>query len=442
MTAFTIVPPYLLQRLAEFTADEELCRYGRSTLAVDELIRAHRSTVGGVSAPAAATTSRWSVHTARGSEQLPGDEVRPEGAAPVGDAAVDEAYDGIAATWDLFSTVFGRQSVDGQGRSVLGTVHYGQDYDNAFWNGDQLVFGDGDGRVFGRFTKCVDVLGHEFTHGVTEYTTPLTYSGQSGALNESISDVFGSMVKQRVLGQDAADADWLIGAGLFLPGVNGVGLRSMKAPGTAYDDPRLGKDPQPASMSGYQVTTDDNGGVHLNSGIPNHAFYLSAVAIGGPTWEGAGRIWWSALTGGALPTDLDFAGFAQQTIDAATRLSGAGSAEVAAVRDAWTQVKVLGASASVTASRRQTDQSVYVRRTGGFAGIVREGHVDLATDPQGPEVASLLGATELRTMATSAPHPDQFVYTLRTADQEVTISERDLTPDLARVVRLVLGDDH
>ena len=177
-------------------------------------------------------------------------------------------------------------------------VHYEQDYDNAFWDGTQLVFGDGDGQVFDRFTKPIDVLGHELSHAVTQFTADLTYEGQSGALNESVSDVFGACIKQRHLGQDAADADWLVGEGIFLPGINGRALRSMSEPGTAYDDPQIGKDPQVGSMADYVETTDDNGGVHLNSGIPNRAFVLAARAIGGESWSGAGRIWYAALTSG------------------------------------------------------------------------------------------------------------------------------------------------
>ena len=103
----------------------------------------------------------------------------------------------------LYSEVFARSSYDGKGAEVVLTVHYEQNYDNAFWNGTQLVFGDGDGKVFGSFTKPVDVLGHEFTHAVTQFTAALTYQGQSGALNESVSDCFGICVKQRLLGQTA-----------------------------------------------------------------------------------------------------------------------------------------------------------------------------------------------------------------------------------------------
>ena len=114
-----------------------------------------------------------------------------------------------------------------------------------------MVYGDGDGQIFERFTKCIDVIGHELTHGVTQYEAKLIYRNQPGALNESMSDVFGSLVKQYVLKQTADKADWLIGEGLFTKNVKGVALRSMKAPGTAYDDPQLGKDPQPANMKDF-----------------------------------------------------------------------------------------------------------------------------------------------------------------------------------------------
>ena len=150
------------------------------------------------------------------------------------------------------------------------------------------------GSCFRRFTLAIDVIGHELTHGVTQYTSNLNYSDQPGALNESLSDVFGSLVKQRQRGQTASQADWLIGEGLFTANVKGVALRSLKEPGTAYDDPVLGRDPQPAHMRDYVHTSDDDGGIHINSGIPNHAFFLVAAAIGGYAWEKAGRIWYTA----------------------------------------------------------------------------------------------------------------------------------------------------
>jgi Zn-dependent metalloprotease len=203
-----------------------------------------------------------------------------------------------------------------------------------------MVYGDGDGRLFERFTKAIDVIGHELTHGVTQYEASLEYADQPGALNESFSDVFGSLVKQRSLGQTAKQADWLIGAGLFTPKVKGKAIRSMASPGTAYDDPVLGMDPQPADMAHYVDTTDDNGGVHINSGIPNRAFYLAATAIGGRAWEKAGRVWYVTLRDRLRPGS-DFAAAASLTIAVAAELYGSTSAVAKAVEAAWTKVGVL-----------------------------------------------------------------------------------------------------
>ena len=181
----------------------------------------------------------------------------------------------------MFKKVFSRNSIDDRGMRIDSTVHYGDCYDNAFWNGRQMVYGDGDGRIFAPFTKALDVIGHELTHGITQCEAGLNYRGQPGALNESFSDVFGCLVKQYRRRQTAKEADWLIGEDLFLPGVKAKAIRSMKAPGTAYDDPVLGKDPQPGHMDDYVVTEEDNGGVHLNSGIPNRAFYELAMRLKG-----------------------------------------------------------------------------------------------------------------------------------------------------------------
>jgi Zn-dependent metalloprotease len=205
---------------------------------------------------------------------------------------IDEAYDGLGASFDLFLDIYGRKSIDDACRQLIATAHYGDRYNNAVWDGSQMVFGDGDPTIFNRFT-LIDITGHELTHGVTGATAGLFYNGQSGALNESISDVFGSLIKQRSLGQAAAEADWLIGAGAWAANINGVAFRSMKAPGTAYHDPLLkhdlrpdGKDPQPAHMRDYVNTELDNGGVHVNSGIPNKA---RSVAMRG-TWRATSGI--------------------------------------------------------------------------------------------------------------------------------------------------------
>ena len=236
--------------------------------------------------------------------------------------------------------MFQRDSIDDAGLPLVGWGHYGRDYDNAFWDGQQMVFGEGDGQLFNRFTISLDVIGHELTHGVTEDEGPLDYQAQSGALNESISDVFGSLVKQHALGQTADQADWLIGAGLLAEGIQGKALRSMAEPGTAFDDPVLGKDSQPAHMRDYVRTVDDNGGVHTNSGIPNRAFYLVATKLGGSAWDRAGRIWYESLRDPTLSRTSGFRRFGHLTERVAKRLYGEGSDEATAVADAWEQVGV------------------------------------------------------------------------------------------------------
>jgi Zn-dependent metalloprotease len=281
-------------------------------------------------------TIRDAGHTRR----LDGPVLRHEDGPASGDRAADEAYDGLGATWELFAHVYGRNSIDDHGLPLEGVVHFERDYDNAFWDGRRMVFGDGDGTLFNRFTVAVEVIGHELTHGVTGAELGLGYLGETGALNESISDVFGSLVKQYRAGETAEKADWLIGAGLLRPTVHGVALRSLKAPGTAYDDPVLGKDPQPAHMDDYVHTTADNGGVHINSGIPNHAFYLVATTLGGHAWERAGRIWYEALHDDRLRPGSHFVAFARATVRSAARRFGADGDEVAAVKAGWERVGV------------------------------------------------------------------------------------------------------
>lgn len=284
---------------------------------------------------------RRSIHDAQQQMALPGVLVRSEGQPPIADAAVDEAYDALGTTHEFFWKVFDRDSIDNRGFPLVGTVHYGVDYENAFWNGAQMVFGDGDGEIFNRFTLSLDVVAHELAHGVTESEAGLVYFNQSGALNESMSDVFGVLVRQFSLGQTADQADWLIGAELLTDKVQGAALRSMANPGSAYDDLLLGKDPQPGHMRDFIDTRDDNGGVHLNSGIPNRAFYLVAVAMGGYAWEKAGRIWYDTLCDRRLANDADFAAFARLTIENAVTRFGAGSGEVQGVEQAWADVGVI-----------------------------------------------------------------------------------------------------
>jgi Zn-dependent metalloprotease len=283
------------------------------------------------------------IYDAKNGSSLPGTVVRKEGDGPSTDVAVNEAYDGSGATYDLYNNVYQRNSIDGNGMRLDSTVHYRRGYDNAFWDGEQMVYGDGDEdlpedeRLFNRFTIAIDIIGHELTHGVTQFEAKLQYFQQPGALNESMSDVFGSIVKQYQLQQLASEADWIIGSGLLTENVNGVGIRSMKEPGTAYDDPVLGKDPQPGHMRDYVTTISDNGGVHINSGIPNRAFYITAVELGGFAWERAGQIWYVTLKDKLTATSR-FQDCANQTYQVAAQLFGAGSVEQQAVRKGWAEV--------------------------------------------------------------------------------------------------------
>ncbi len=342
-----ILPPHMLREIAErgsLAQRESALR----TLQASQQLRSQRQLLAEVVelfAPTPGVGKQRAVHDAENGTDLPGRLVRSEGDPATGDEAVDEAYEGSGATYDLFSDEYQRDSIDDKGMRMDSTVHYGKGYDNAFWNGQQMVYGDGDEdlpedeRLFNRFTIAIDVIGHELAHGVTQHEANLVYWLQPGALNESFSDVFGSLVKQRTLGQTAGEADWLIGQGLFTANINGDAMRSMKAPGTAYDDPVLGKDPQPAHMDDYRVVPYDNGGVHINSGIPNHAFYVAATEIGGHAWEKAGRIWYITLRD-KLKSLSNFQDGASLTFQTAGELYGSGSLEQQAVRVGWAAVGI------------------------------------------------------------------------------------------------------
>lgn len=434
----TIIPPYLLRHLAE-SADDSVAARAESTLRVDQTFRSDRRAVAAQATfrPTAITVAaapNREISTAKNARRLPGTVVRREGEAATGDAAADEAYDGFGATWALFHDVYGRNSIDGAGMTLAGTVHYDKGYDNAFWNGERMVFGDGDGEIFGRFTASLEVIGHELTHGVTESTAGLIYQGQPGALNEHVSDVFGVLVKQHSLGQDATTADWLVGADLLLPGVAGVAIRSMISPGTAYDDPRLGKDPQPDHMSDFVTTSDDNGGVHINSGIPNRAFALAARAIGGQAWTAAGQIWFDVLTGADITARTDFATFARLTVAAAAARFGSDSAQHDAVRDGWVTVGVqLDAQVDAAPSEPPAgaDAELLLRRTGGLAGLVKERRTTLDELPakDAKRWNKLLTSDTLQSLSGGNPAVDGFCYRVacEALSVDVTVPEQQLS---------------
>ena len=332
-----IIPEYMNKKIVEKGTKEQKERAWKNVIMTEQL-RGRRQITGLLTSMLSVSdTLHRTIYDAATTENLPGKLVRVEGGKVKGGTPVTEAYDYSGDTYKYYKEVHERNSINARGMKLDSTVHYGQEYNNAFWNGEQMVYGDGDGEIFQRFTKCIDVIGHELTHGVTQYEAALEYEGQSGALNESFSDVFGSLVKQYILKQNVDKADWLIGAGLFARKVKGVALRSMKDPGTAYDDPTIGKDPQPGHMKNFVKTTSDNGGVHINSGIPNRAFYFAAQEIGGYAWEKTGKIWYVTLRD-RLRENSDFQDTANFTFDVAGSLFGKGSREQKAVLNAWDKV--------------------------------------------------------------------------------------------------------
>lgn len=245
------------------------------------------------------------------------------------DPAGVSAYVHLRAVYDYFLTSFGRDSVDDRGQELLGVIHFDEAFDNAFWSNPYMVFGDGGG-VFSSLAGCLDVVAHEVAHGVIENEANLIYQNQSGALNESFADVFGVMVDRD---------DWLLGEDCTLaaPGY----LRDMANPG-------LSRSRQPSHMSEFRVLPNtragDNGGVHINSGIPNRAAYLMAQGLSEESLgESIGRaateeILYETLR--MLTPDAEFIDAAIVSVTVAEQRYGPESTEAQAVRDAWLEVGI------------------------------------------------------------------------------------------------------
>jgi Zn-dependent metalloprotease len=346
-----IIPPYILEHMARSAHGGAGARAAAiANLASSSAFVASRMTARAMPTLLAVQSPDGRKHRmaydAKGTNQLPGTLARSEGEEATGDAALDEAFDGSGDVYDFYQELFERNSLDDAGMTLVSTVHVAEvDFDgdyvplsNAYWNGSQMAYGDGDDVVFRRFTASLEVIGHELTHGVQAFSSNLEYQGQSGALNEHFADVFGILVRQWKEGTSAEEASWLVGAELLVPAPTRRGIRDMEHPGTAYNnDPDLGDDPQPASMSDLYTGAKDRGGVHINSGIPNRAFVLTAKALGGNAWDVAGRIWYETML--QLRPDAQFVDCARATI----RVAGDprfGSAAKKAVQAAWKKVGV------------------------------------------------------------------------------------------------------
>ena len=336
-----ILPPYVLDHLARH-GDARARSRAIEDIAQASEARAIRTLLATMPAMSAIPSPNGKKHRLvydaqhGGFSSLPGKLVRSEGQRATKDAAVNEAYNHAGYTYDFYKKIFGRNSLDDNGMSLISSVHLGRKLNNAFWTGAQMAYGDGDDAIFVRFTKSLDVVGHELTHGVVTHTCNLEYRGEPGALNEHFADVFGSLVKQWRKRQNAKTADWLIGNDIMGPATQAKSLRTFKAEKAYEDDPLLGTDPQPKHLADKYTGTQDNGGVHINSGIPNHAFYRVATELGGKAWEKAGRIWYDAMR--SLTQRSDFIEMVEMSSQAAVRLHGAGSLESKAVAAAWKAV--------------------------------------------------------------------------------------------------------
>ncbi|MBN1513108.1 MAG: M4 family metallopeptidase [Phycisphaerae bacterium] len=367
-----IVPPHLLRKLLE-SRERDVRESAMNTLLATTQLRGERfvrSFAGFLATPA---SGRRTMHDCQHSTYLPFAVVaRTEDGAESDDHAVNRAFDGLGHTRRFYQEVLNRNSIDGRGMRLDAYVHYGVRFTNAFWNGEEMIFGDGDDIIFTDFTKSLDVIAHELAHGVTQHTANLEYHNQPGALNESISDVFGSLVKQWMLEQTVEEADWLIGSDIFTPGIEADAIRSLKAPGKAYDNEMFGRDPQPDHMSRYVVLPDtdegDHGGVHINSGIPNRAFYLFAAAMGGCAWEAPGRIWYNALL--ASNPSTQFQEFADTTHMLAGQMYSA--EEQQAVAEAWREVGIT-VSGIAAVSRRVAMGKGRMAAASRVAEIARNG---------------------------------------------------------------------
>lgn len=343
-----IIPPFMVDAI-KLRGDAKQRKMAES---IEKLAASTREEREAIPTPATAFVAGQELAAARGTPSarieiydgqkkaaLPGKLARKSGQKPVADTTVNEAFDGSQSTYDLYLDQYSRDSLDGRGMKLVSTVHHRRAYNNAFWNGRQMAYGDGDGTLFTGFTNSLSVIGHELSHGVVQFSGGLIYRDQSGALNESFADVFGALTVQYRNQQLARDADWLIGDGILGPNINGVALRSMKAPGTAYDDPVLGKDPQPYHMDDFIVTSSDNGGVHWNSGIPNHAFYLLSQYLGGNAYDKPGGIWYDTMQKINNP-NATFNEWADLTVAVARARHGAGSREELFTRRAWKLVGI------------------------------------------------------------------------------------------------------
>jgi Zn-dependent metalloprotease len=285
------IPTYLLEKAFRATHNLDFARtiYDTSELFIkgrDGRIRTRNSK----------GNSQRFIYDCAQSYNLPGTKARFEGGKAVSDQVVNDCYDFMGQYRDFLKQTVGRNGLIGTGDDFIGSVHYGQGYNNAYSNGKSMVFGDGDGKIFIKFV-LLGIIGHEDFHVVQSNESDLEYEGESGMGNEAGADISGASTQMWAGKIKSRDFNWLVGEGAFGPKVKGRGLRNMLYPGTAYDDPDLGKDPQPATYSQLQKYDYDNGGVHIGSGIINSAFARFCIAVDGYAVDGPWPVFYNTYCG-------------------------------------------------------------------------------------------------------------------------------------------------
>lgn len=339
----SIIPQHVLERFAkdkkltagqrQYFVDavklESDWRKARTSTA--KLTNLYRSLLPtGLSAVATAAPPAVLMFDCKNGNTLPGSPIATPGTST--DASAKRAFKETKTIVDFYQRIFGRNSLDNAGMSLLSSIHFSVNYNNAGWTGSQMVYGDGDGNIFIDFTKSNDVIAHELTHGVTQFTSGFAYKNQAGGLNESMSDVFGSMYRQWRANQTVNTADWLIGKDIIGPGATARGftcLRDMSNPAASHC-----LAPQPTKFSQYQTGMDP----HDSSGIPNFAFYKAAMAVGGKSWEKTGQIWYQALARFTASPSINMKVFANRTRALAGTMFPADPAIKVAVDKAWKAV--------------------------------------------------------------------------------------------------------
>ena len=270
------------------------------------------------------------VYDCKHTQTLPGTPVPNPGSSP--DPTAKRAFNETTTVAAFYKQVFNRNSIDNAGMTLMSSIHFGVNYNNAMWNGSQMLYGDGDGLIFIDFTNGNDVIGHELTHGVTQHSLQLSYSGDAGGLNESVSDCFGSMFRQWEKKQDVNSADWLIGHDIMGPTAKARGFVALRNMANPADKHCLA--PQPTKYSQIKPGMDP----HYSSGPPNLAFCTACKTLGGKSWEQIGQVWYRTLTGFGPSPNMKMKAFANRTRQVASQMFGGTPAVAAAVDKGWKQV--------------------------------------------------------------------------------------------------------